>query len=113
MGELTRAAADEAKSDLGLSTESDRSLLATLESALETIEIRVGVLTWTGCRPIVRTIFRPGYDLDLKLTLMWVKTCRQKAGRGVVGHRNPAGSSDGGVQGGRRRGLCRRLGAGR
>ena len=38
MGELTRAAADEAKSDLGLSTESDRSLLATLESALETIE---------------------------------------------------------------------------
>ena len=37
MGELTRAAITEAKKDLGLVEESDRRLLETLESAVETL----------------------------------------------------------------------------
>ena len=38
MGELTRAAITEAKKDLGLVEESDRRLLETLESAVETLD---------------------------------------------------------------------------
>jgi len=38
LGELTRAAMDEAKADLGLAGESDRRLLETLEAALEALE---------------------------------------------------------------------------
>ena len=38
MGELTRAAIEEAKSDLGLVEASDRQLLETLETAVEALE---------------------------------------------------------------------------
>ena len=38
LGELTRAAIDEAKEDLGLAGESDRKLLETLATALEALE---------------------------------------------------------------------------
>lgn len=38
MGELTRAAIEEAKGDLGLVEASDRQLLETLESAVEALE---------------------------------------------------------------------------
>ena len=37
LGELTRQAIDEAKSDVGLAEESDRRLLETLEAALEAL----------------------------------------------------------------------------
>ena len=39
MGELTRTAVDEAKRDLGLVDASDRELLETLETVVETLEI--------------------------------------------------------------------------
>ena len=38
MGELTRAAIEEAKVDLGLVEASDRQLLETLETAVEALE---------------------------------------------------------------------------
>ena len=43
--------------------------------------------------PDCSTVFRPGYDLNLKITLMWVKTSQRRRGVGWWATETPEGSA--------------------
>ena len=106
MGELTRQAVDEAKADIGLAEASDRKLLETLEAALggSQYRLRSGRAGTLRCRarttphwprrterPSVRRSSGPATNLNLKVTLMWVKTSQRRKGVGWWATETPEG----------------------